>query len=375
MPVILVNNANSIEVDISAALKYTITKGDFDVILESTGVGIDKVQIVLRSHAITERYISLDWRDISPPPTINSAEELRDLLLSWNVPAVPDGAATADNQTNGDQKAQVKLIDTNGNPQEILMENNCPTVRDYYVGIGEGDVATHSMFRLLAAATMGTAGGEVWGPASAYVFPAVAAGMRVVSSSGNDAANGTGVRTIRIYYLDGNYVEKTTDVILNGTNPVNTTATDIFRVNRVRTLTAGSGEVAAGDINVYNLSTATIYSTIQTGLTISRTGVFTVPAGKTLFITDFSAGSLKTSSGTATTFTVRATYDDITGQMLTAGLLFVPIIEFGVQDGTTEKLFNIPIRVPEKTDIKISAMPLQVSTLLTAAIRGWTETN
>jgi len=102
MPVILVNNAASIEVDISAALKYTINKGAFDVVLEYTGHPDDTgtVVIVLRSHAITERFIKLDWRDISSP-VVASAEALRDLLLSWNVPlmivqssALPAGAAS-----------------------------------------------------------------------------------------------------------------------------------------------------------------------------------------------------------------------------------------------------------------------------------------
>lgn len=102
MPVILVNNAASIEVDISAALKHTINKGAFDVVLEYTGHPEDTgtVVIVLRSHAITERFIKLDWRDISSP-VVASAEALRDLLLSWNIPltiiqssALPAGAAT-----------------------------------------------------------------------------------------------------------------------------------------------------------------------------------------------------------------------------------------------------------------------------------------
>jgi hypothetical protein len=113
MPTILVNNTNSIEVDKSAALKYTVQKGAFDVILESTGNDAGKVFMVLRSHAITERYIELDWRDISTP-IVASAEALRDLLISWNIPAtiisgsvLPTGAATEENQTNGNQKTQV----------------------------------------------------------------------------------------------------------------------------------------------------------------------------------------------------------------------------------------------------------------------------
>lgn len=116
MPVILRNNATSIEVDFNANLKYTINKGDFDVGLTDTGQGdVAMVTIVLSRSAIIKNYIELDWRDVSPPPVVGSAIELRDLLLSWNMQAVivsvaalPDGAATEDNQTNGSQKAQAQ---------------------------------------------------------------------------------------------------------------------------------------------------------------------------------------------------------------------------------------------------------------------------
>lgn len=272
-----------------------------------------------------------------------------------------------------DVPVKANMVDSNGVAQGILMENNCITTRDYYTAIAHGDVPGHTPFRILAAATIGTAGGEVWSPASAYVFPTAAAQMRVVSSSINDTALGSGVRTIRIFYLDGTYAEKTTDVILSGTTPVNTTATDIFRVNRVRTLTTGGGNAAAGNIDVYNLTTATVYSTIVAGYTISRTGIFTVPLGKTLYVDSFACGSLKAASGTATTFTLRVNYDDITGQQLTAGLLFVPAAELAVQDGTTEKTFHLPLKVPATTDIKIYALPLQVATICTGALRGWLE--
>lgn len=80
MPVILRNNTNSIEIDISANLKYTIIKGDFDVILEDTGNGVAIVFVIMRSHAITEKFIKLDWRDISEP-VMTSAENLKILCL------------------------------------------------------------------------------------------------------------------------------------------------------------------------------------------------------------------------------------------------------------------------------------------------------
>ena len=84
MPTILRNNAFSIEVDRSANFKYTVNKGDFDVIMEDAGHGISIVYMILRSSGITKNYLELDWRDICDP-IFTSATELRDTLLEWNV--------------------------------------------------------------------------------------------------------------------------------------------------------------------------------------------------------------------------------------------------------------------------------------------------
>jgi hypothetical protein len=63
MPVVLRNNTNSIEIDIHANLKYTVSKGSFDVILEDTGVTATAiVYVILRIASIIDNIIKLDWR-------------------------------------------------------------------------------------------------------------------------------------------------------------------------------------------------------------------------------------------------------------------------------------------------------------------------
>jgi hypothetical protein len=149
MPIILVNNATSIEIDISAALKYTINKGDFDVILEYSGLNAGMVVVVLRSAAITNNHFYLDWREISSPGGITSAEQLRDLLLSWNTPSViitgtvplPSGAATAANQTNGSQKAII--LGDDGSAPTVEDRKQTPTGKALNVQIGPGDVVSN----------------------------------------------------------------------------------------------------------------------------------------------------------------------------------------------------------------------------------------
>lgn len=104
--------------------------------------------------------------------------------------------------------------------------------------------------------------------------------LNIVSGSANDAAAGTGQRTIKIVGLDyaGAYYEET--VTLNGTTPV-VTASSWLRVFRVFGMTAGSGGTNAGAITVkHNVTTANVFAVVKAGRSQAMLGVFTVPAGK-----------------------------------------------------------------------------------------------
>ena len=91
--------------------------------------------------------------------------------------------------------------------------------------------------------TMGTtaSGEDIWrgnelnpAPTSHLVIPTPAAAgeqMTVVGESVNDSSAGTGVRSLRLCYLNAAGEEQTEDVTMNGTTGVNTVATDIRFVN------------------------------------------------------------------------------------------------------------------------------------------------
>lgn len=122
------------------------------------------------------------------------------------------------------------------------------------------------------------------------VLPTQAAeALNIVSSSANDAAAGTGQRTIRIEGLsaDGAYTEET--VTLNGTTPVITSSTWV-RVLRVFGLTAGSGAVNAGAITVkHNVTTANVFAVVKAGRAQALLAAVTVPTGRTGRITSWAA--------------------------------------------------------------------------------------
>ena len=92
---------------------------------------------------------------------------------------------------------------------------------------------------------------DTWdGPTPLYVFPAAPMQMQIVSTSADDTAAGTGVQTIRLYYLDENYEEQQEILTLDGVTPVLTIATNILRVNKMHAGSIGSGGVAAGAISL-----------------------------------------------------------------------------------------------------------------------------
>lgn len=94
---------------------------------------------------------------------------------------------------------------------------------------------------------------DVWDAGGVYVFPAAlqeAADIDVQSNSTDDAAAGTGARTLLIRGLDADYMEQEETVTLNGVTPIHLTG-DYIRFFDARVVTVGTGEVNAGDVNVY----------------------------------------------------------------------------------------------------------------------------
>lgn len=123
-------------------------------------------------------------------------------------------------------------------------------------------------------------GGESAGT-STRVLPTSAGAMSIVSSSADDAAGGTGARSVEIDYLDADFVEQTKVVAMNGTTPVVTSESGI-RVQRVRVKEAGSGEVNAGAVSV-SIGGA-LQAHVPAGLGESPQALWTVPAGSRAFL-------------------------------------------------------------------------------------------
>jgi len=214
---------------------------------------------------------------------------------------------------------------------------------------------------------------DAWeGPTTTYVFPAAAQQMSVVSTSTSDTSAGTGVRTVKIHYLDANYAEQVEVVTLNGTTPVNTTATNILRVQKMHSFSTGSHGYPVGDIALKNTGGTVTYSQMKASRNTAQQCIWTVPAGKTLYLSQWFSAAGASAANHFTQVILRATAWD--GYSVTGGG-FLTVDPLSVQDGNLVQPFAIPIKIPAQSDIKVSAISDggSANVVVTASISGWYE--
>lgn len=214
---------------------------------------------------------------------------------------------------------------------------------------------------------------DAWdGPTAVYVWPTGPMQMQVVSTSANDAAAGTGIRTVHIHYLDNLYVPQVTVVTLNGLTPVLTTPTNILRVNGMHAMSIGTvNGVAAGDISIQAVGGAVTYGVLKTGLNRMRQAFYTVPAGHGGYVKKWQVASGSASGTHFTQVELQATCHE--------GLLLPGV--FLYQDGTggenfaVEIAYDIPLYFPPQTDVKVRAISdaANANATVITNISGWFE--
>jgi hypothetical protein len=152
----------------------------------------------------------------------------------------------------------------------------------------------------------------IWDYKAAGLTPLTTARtLSLVSSSANDAAAGTGLRTCVIYGIDANRAAASEVVTLNGTTPVVTSGTWLG-VNRIAPASAGTGLTNAGNITVTATTDATVQAYIPAGKGTTQQAFFFVPAN-TKFLTDWlTISAARLSGGTAPRITVIAYVRDFT---------------------------------------------------------------
>jgi hypothetical protein len=237
-----------------------------------------------------------------------------------------------------------------------------------------GSIPNSKQFRVSGYnGDVGTGREDIWEAGGFYPFPTVALQMKIVSSSANDTAAGTGARTALLVYLDASYNTQTETITLNGTTPVNTVATNILRVQDLHVTTVGSTGSNVGSLTLTNTAGSTTYSLMGPEINRARTAIYTVPAGYRAFITSWRTGGVVDAHNNAFAWmrnTLRATADwDLN---LLPGV-FMHKSQALLTDMTTNNAFGVPLAFPSMTDIKVTTVASHSGCLATGGFEGWIE--
>ena len=171
------------------------------------------------------------------------------------------------------------------------------TYEPFNLQVSRGQITMHERFCPFGFnAVVGTSPETIWTAGGTYAFPSTATVLTVVSSSTDDDGSpvGTGARTVTIEGLDANYAAISETVTMNGTTDVTTVKT-FLRVNHAYVATCGSTGSNVGAITIAN-STPTTLAEIVATAGIAQQCVYTVPAGKTAFITRYMLSSYNSST-------------------------------------------------------------------------------
>jgi len=191
------------------------------------------------------------------------------------------------------------------------------------------------------------------------LFAVAEESWEIVSSSGNDAAVGTGARTVAVQYLDADYILHTVVVVLNGITAV-PIAADCFRHQLSTVLTAGSTTNNVGTLTLRVAGGGAVRAIVAPTFGVSRQGSFTTPANNRAYIqsTQLIIGK---STGPGVVADIHADVRDPSGVVRTG-------LDFTISEPGINLTFPSGISIPEKTTLvydvaAVSANDTDVSVL------------
>lgn len=177
----------------------------------------------------------------------------------------------------------------------------------------------------------------IWDVGGLYSYPGSAVAMTVTSASG---ATDSGVK-ILVSGLDANYSELEEEVTLNASGTA-TTSGLFLRVFRAYV----SGDTApAGNVNITNGGTT--YARVTAGENQTLMAVYTVPAGKTLYVTQGVATHGTDTSGA---------YMTVRFMVRRSGGVFRTQVKVDLIGSEILFPFTYPLQIPEKSDVEVRAI-------------------
>ena len=232
---------------------------------------------------------------------------------------------------------------TDGQPELRVTNSMTLTSAPWYLQVARG-LVTGTSYESRSAYNPDCAGGtaeSIWVDGGIYPYTTwdgTAQKLYIISTSASDTG-----QTIYIDGLDANYNHINETIVTNGTTAVVTTQNYI----RIHTATIVSNNTPnVGEITFRLASGAgTVVAHISAGLSITKLSQYTVPAGKTAYITYGDCTTFRTGSGNIGARLVM--------MVRPYGQTFVAAFMAEVVNGYYRNDFTIPMMVPEKSDIDV----------------------
>ena len=236
------------------------------------------------------------------------------------------------------------------NKSAILVQQVDP----FNTGIGSGAGSQGYIEKFGANLSVNANLETIWDAGGIYTYLTTASKLSAISDNLEDSLIGTGARLIEVEGLDVNYNTITEVISCNATDGRNggpESVNEFLRIYRAAVRTAGAEGTNEGFITIdANIGPVIAIGTHGVGVNEegfgqSQTSVYTVPAGKTGYLTQWSVGSSDSSKKIHAYFMVSEV--DNGKIMRVKDVMFLN--NYSIKD------YKIPLTFTETTDIEVRA--------------------
>jgi len=226
-------------------------------------------------------------------------------------------------------------------------------------------------------ADIGTTQETLWSLGGVYTWRTAATKVKISSSDAKDTAAGVGARTVTIQGLDANFAETEETITMAGQTASAESTNTYLRIHRAFVVTNGSEIDNAGTLYVHETGaalTSGVPDDATKNLTVISPGYgqtlqsfYTVPASKTLYITQLHAAVGGAALNTVTT-TLRTKDATLAANLFAWNTKAIRVFGLG---GVADGQLSVPIKVTEKYDIEMTAVVNTSTASVTGTFAGY----
>jgi hypothetical protein len=251
-----------------------------------------------------------------------------------------------------------------GQTLKTVDEKQWVASQDYYDMIAAGKIPNHfPLHKFGFNAAVGNAEEIIWTAGNGYTYLTTAEKLKVSSDGVEDDVGGDGALTVTLEGLDSNWDLISDTVIMTGAVAVETNVA-FLRVFRAYVATAGVSETNEGLISINDNADLVTMAEIAIGRGQTQMAMWTVPADHELFLYQLNAAE------SANKKTIIRLYAKDNAVANSAWRLQDETV---VNLGDSTRIYKIPLKFTEKTDIEIRGVAANPSGIVNAGFQAYYE--